>query len=102
MSVQTRFILGPAGSGKTFRCLTEIRHALTAAPEGPPLLWIAPKQTTYQLERQLLAYPSVPGYTRLHIRSFDRLAFFIFDQLQHPPPRMLDEEGRLMVLRGLL
>ncbi len=97
-----RFILGPAGSGKTFRCLTEIRRALADAPEGPPLLWIAPKQTTYQLERQLLAYPSVAGYTRLHILSFERLAFFIFNQLGHPPPRMLDEEGRLMVLRGLL
>src|SRR6202030_3515899 len=68
----------------------------------PPLLLLAPKQTTYQLERQLLAYPSLPGYTRLHILSFDRLAFFIFDRLQKTPPRMLDEEGRLMVLRGLL
>ncbi len=66
------------------------------------MLLIAPKQTTYQLERQLLAYPSVPGYTRLHILSFERLAFFVFNQLQHAPPRMLDEEGRLMVLRGLL
>ncbi len=100
--MQLRFILGPAGSGRTFRCLTEIRHALTGAPDGPPLLLIAPKQTTYQLERQLLAYPSLPGYTRLKILSFDRLADFIFNRLQKPPPRLLDEEGRLMVLRGLL
>ncbi|MDB6110827.1 MAG: helicase-exonuclease AddAB subunit AddB, partial [Pedosphaera sp.] len=100
--MQTRFILGPAGSGKTFRCLTEVRKALTAEPDGPPLLLIAPKQTTYQLERQLLAYPSLPGYTRLQILSFERLAFFLFDQLQQAPPQMLDEEGRLMVLRGLL
>ncbi|MDB6122471.1 MAG: helicase-exonuclease AddAB subunit AddB [Pedosphaera sp.] len=100
--MQTRFVLGPAGSGKTFRCLTEIRKVLAVEPDGPPLLLIAPKQTTYQLERQLLAYPSVAGYTRLQILSFERLAFFLFNQLQKPPPRMLDEEGRLMVLRGLL
>ena len=100
--MQTRFILGPAGSGKTFRCLTEIRAALAAAPEGSPLLLIAPKQTTYQLERQLLADPSLPGYARLHILSFERLALFLFDLLQKAPPRMLDEEGRLMVLRALL
>ena len=100
--MQTRFILGPAGSGKTFRCLTEIRHALAAAPDGSPLLLLAPKQTTYQLERQLLAYPSITGYTRLHILSFERLAFFILKKLQKNPPRMLDEEGRLMVLRSLL
>jgi len=100
--VQARFILGPAGSGKTFRCLTEIRNELAADPDGPTLLLIAPKQTTYQLERQLLADPSVTGYTRLRILSFERLAFFILEQLQKPLPRMLDEEGRLMVLRGLL
>jgi len=42
------------------------------------------------------------GYTRLRILSFERLAFFIFEQLQKPIPRMLDDEGRIMVLRGLL
>jgi ATP-dependent helicase/nuclease subunit B len=100
--VHVRFILGPAGSGKTFRCLAEIRAALAGAPDGPPLLLLAPKQTTYQLERQLLADTALPGYARLHILSFERLAFFICHELQKSPPRMLDEEGRLMVLRGLL
>ena len=32
--VQARFLLGPAGSGKTFRCLAEIRAALRNA-DGP-------------------------------------------------------------------
>jgi ATP-dependent helicase/nuclease subunit B len=100
--VQVRFLLGPAGSGKTFRCLTEVRQALGASPEGAPLLLIAPKQTTYQLERQFLAYPSIPGYTRLHILSFERLAGFIFKRLGLSWPEVLDEEGRVMVLRGLL
>jgi hypothetical protein len=53
-TVQARFLLGPAGSGKTFRCLAEIRAALAASPEGPPLVLLAPKQATFQLERQLL------------------------------------------------
>jgi ATP-dependent helicase/nuclease subunit B len=100
--VQIRFLLGPAGSGKTFRCLSEIRAALQASPDGPPLILLAPKQATFQLERQLLADDSLCGYTRLRILSFERLARFIFDQLGQPPPKMLDEEGRLMVLRVLL
>ncbi|MEK7780340.1 MAG: hypothetical protein AAB370_02430, partial [Verrucomicrobiota bacterium] len=62
--MQTRFLLGPAGSGKTFRCLAEIRRELIASPEGPPLLLLAPKQATFQLERQLLADPELHGYTR--------------------------------------
>ena len=100
--MQIRFLLGPAGSGKTFRCLSEIRAALTASPDGPPLILLAPKQATFQLERQLLADDSLRGYTRLRILSFERLARFIFDELRNTPPKLLDEEGRLMVLRALL
>ncbi len=67
-----------------------------------PLFLLAPKQATFQLERQLLADESLAGYTRLHILSFERLAHFIFDHLRKPAPKVLDEDGRLMVLRGLL
>lgn len=100
--MQTRFLLGPAGSGKTFRCLAEIRAALKNSPDGAPLILIAPKQATFQLERQLLADEGLPGYARLQIFSFERLADFILTQLQKPPAKMLSEEGRVMVLRALL
>ncbi|MBI5383672.1 MAG: PD-(D/E)XK nuclease family protein [Verrucomicrobia bacterium] len=99
--MQVTFLLGPAGSGKTWRCLAEIRGALQTSPEGLPLLLLAPKQATFQLERQLLADPDLPGYTRLQIVSFERLAELILSELA-PPPRVLDEEGRVMVLRALL
>ena len=95
------FLLGPAGSGKTWRCLAEIRAAL-AAPDDAPLLLLAPRQATFQLERQLLADGSLPGYTRLQILSFDRLADFLVTELAVAPPNLLGEEGRLMVLRALL
>jgi ATP-dependent helicase/nuclease subunit B len=101
-SVQARFLLGPAGSGKTFRCLEEIRAALRKSPDGTPLILLAPKQATFQLERQLLAAGGISGYTRLQIFSFDRLARFIFEKLGIAPPELLSAEGRLMVLRALL
>jgi ATP-dependent helicase/nuclease subunit B len=124
--VQARFLLGPAGSGKTFRCLAEIRAALRGNPEGGPLILLAPKQATFQLERQLLADPErwgerprepksnstggspgvsphqINGYTRLHIFSFDRLARFTLENLDIAPPKLLSDEGRVMVLRALL
>ncbi len=100
--MQARFLLGPAGSGKTFRCLAEIRAALAAAPDGPPLILLAPKQATFQLERQLLADEKLSGFTRLQILSFDRLAQFVFNALHVAPPKLLSGEGRLMVLRALL
>ncbi len=100
--MQATFLLGPAGSGKTYRCLAAIRAELSARPEGPPLLLLAPKQATFQLERQLLADPALAGYTRLQIVAFDRLADFILRELGETPPRILSEEGRVMVLRAIL
>lgn len=110
--VPVRFLLGPAGSGKTFRCLAEIRAALekrargrSAVPECPEdgtLVLLAPKQATFQLERQLLAANPLRGFTRLQIVSFDRLARFILEQRLLRPPDLLDEEGRVMVLRALV
>jgi ATP-dependent helicase/nuclease subunit B len=100
--VQARFLLGPAGSGKTFRCLAEIRAVLKKDPEGAPLIFLAPKQATFQLERQLLAEPSLNGYTRLQIFSFERLAQFVLEKLNIAPPEQLNDEGRVMILRALL
>ncbi|MDQ6631140.1 MAG: hypothetical protein M3Y82_05210, partial [Verrucomicrobiota bacterium] len=98
----TRFLLGPAGSGKTFRCLEEIRAELQSSPDGAPLILIAPKQATFQLERQLLSDQNLAGYTRLQILSFERLADFILTTLQKSPAKLLGEEGRIMALRALL
>jgi ATP-dependent helicase/nuclease subunit B len=120
--VQARFLLGPAGSGKTFRCLAEIRAALRENPEGEPLVLLAPKQATFQLERQLLGWGESPrepksnfaygssgasphqinGYIRLQILSFERLARFVLEKFSIAPPKLLSEEGRVMVLRALL
>jgi ATP-dependent helicase/nuclease subunit B len=100
--VPAHFLLGPAGSGKTFRCLAEIRAELGRSPEGAPLVLLAPKQATFQLERQLLSERALPGYVRLRILSFERLARFVFEQLGRPLPQLLAEEGRVMVLRALL
>jgi ATP-dependent helicase/nuclease subunit B len=100
--MQARFLLGPAGGGKTFRCLAEIRDKLRSDPDGPPLVLLAPKQATYQLERQLLAEGSPSAYTSLRVLSFERLAEFVLEKLQAAPPRGLSQEGRIMVLRALL
>ncbi len=101
-AVQIRFLLGPAGSGKTFRCLQEIRAELDTSPEGLPLLLVAPKQATFQLERQILSDPRIPGYTRLHVLSFERLALLVLRKLKRPSVRLLSEEGRIMVLRSVI
>jgi ATP-dependent helicase/nuclease subunit B len=100
--VQARYLLGPAGTGKTYRCLHEIAEKLRKNPEGRDLILVAPKQATFQLERQLLNDFELPGFTRLRILSFERLADHIITKLNAPTLEMLSEEGRVMVLRALL
>src|SRR5580658_9769391 len=100
--VHARFLLGPAGAGKTFRCLSEIRQALLAQPDGPPLILLAPKQATFQLERQLLADQNLRGYTRLQILSFERLAKFALEFAGQALQPLLSEDGREMVLHAIL
>jgi ATP-dependent helicase/nuclease subunit B len=100
--MQAQFLLGSAGSGKTFRCLTDAREQLIKSAAGNPLVFIAPRQATYQIERRLLAAPGIAGYTRFHVLSFERLPNFIFDLLHRPRPAIISEEGRIMVLRALL
>ena len=100
--MQIRFLLGPAGTGKTFRCVRAIQGILKETPSGLPLFLIAPKQATFQLERQILAESSLPGYTRLQVVSFERLALRVLHQLRKPATNLLSEEGRLMVLRSII
>jgi ATP-dependent helicase/nuclease subunit B len=63
---------------------------------------LAPKQATFQLERQLLADANLHGYTRLQILSFERLAKFVLASVGEPAPSLLSEDGRIMVLHALL
>ncbi len=95
-------LTGPAGGGKTHRCLAEIAERLRAQPDGDPLILLAPRQATYQLERQILSFPGVEGFSRLRILSFQRLARFIFESTGSTEPKLLDEDGRVMALRAIL
>lgn len=97
-----RFILGRAGSGKTWICLEEIRRILRQSPWGPPLLFLVPEQATFQMEYALVTTPDLPGSVRARVVSFRRLAREVLASAggsQSPP---LGELGRQMVLRLLL
>jgi ATP-dependent helicase/nuclease subunit B len=99
--VRIQFLLGPAGSGKTHRCLEEIREML-ANPEGGELLFLAPRQATFELERRLLATGEIRGFTRLRILSFERFAKRVLLEGDPRSRQVLSEGGRLMVLRSIL
>jgi len=68
------------------------RRCCSWRPSRPLTSWNGNSWLTPQL-------PVIHGCT---ILSFERLAHFIFAALGKPSPDMLDDEGRVMVLRGLL
>lgn len=98
--MKVRFLLGPAGSGKTHRCVAGVREALAPGSSGR-LLFLAPKQATFQVERQVLADGAPGGFSRLAILSFERLAQRVVEEAGLDRD-VLGEEGRTMVLRALL
>lgn len=101
-----RFIIGRAGSGKTWRCLEAVRARLRLHPvHGLRLLILVPEQASFQMERALIETPDIPGYVRCEVLSFQRLAYRVFAQ-SGAGPRAADQTigplGRLMAVRRLI
>ncbi len=97
-----RFILGRAGSGKTWTCLEEIRDELRRSPDGPALVFIVPEQASFQMERALFGFGDPAGAMRAQVLSFRRLAWRILGETGGAARPHLDDLGKRMVLRATL
>ena len=105
-----RFIIGRAGSGKTFHCLEAIRSRLRIDPvDGPRLIFLVPEQASQQMERAILlprgasgSEGAVAASHRAEVFSFLRLADRVLESTAAPIRTTLSESARVMVLRYLL
>lgn len=97
-----RYILGRSGSGKTERCLDEIRHMLRQEPEGPPLILLVPEQATFQAEHALVSTPGLGGTIRAQVLSFRRLAFRVMQEAGGTARVHIDDSGKKMLLYDIL
>lgn len=101
-----RFIVGRAGSGKTYRVLEAVRARLReSASDGSSLIVLVPEQATFQIERALIETPDLPAYTRCDVLGFQRLAHRIFVETGADPRRAdltIGHLGRLMAIRRLI
>lgn len=100
--VSLRFIYGRAGSGKTHRCLEEIRQALRHSQEGPALILLVPEQATFQMEYALATTPELEGIMRAQVLSFRRLGWRVLLETGGAARVPIGELGKRMVLRRLL
>ena len=89
--------IGPAGSGKTFRCLAALRQC---ERDGRRALLLVPEQFTYAADRLLLGDPDLPGTRFVRVLSFRRLAQLAAERL--PQTRVVTEEGRRLLLRRIV
>ena len=101
-----RFIVGRAGSGKTWRCLEAVRSRLREdALGGSKLLLLVPEQASFQMERALIETPDIAGFARCEVLSFQRLAYRTFAETGSDPRRgdqTIGPLGRLMAIRRLI
>ncbi len=86
-------LLGPAGSGKTFRCLEGLRGAERNGRRG---LLFVPDQFTYAADRLLFEGEGFSGTRKVRILSFSRLAHLVCRQ------PAISEMGRRMLLRRVV
>ncbi|HHX62979.1 MAG TPA: helicase-exonuclease AddAB subunit AddB [Epulopiscium sp.] len=98
MSLQ--LIIGRAGSGKTTYCHEEIEKALSQGIKQS-LIMIVPEQFNLQTQ-EALAYRIHPGLLKVEVQSFKNLALRIFGELGGPQEPIVDDLGRLMILRKII
>ncbi|MGI6361382.1 MAG: helicase-exonuclease AddAB subunit AddB [Bacillota bacterium] len=96
-----RFILGRAGSGKTYYCLNKMAQLQKTMSEKR-MIMIVPEQSTFITERALVTEFSPPGFCRGEIMSFSRL---VHRAKMRQPGKLkgpLSELGKKMLITKIL
>lgn len=97
-----RFVIGRAGTGKTFGCFNGIVEAMRADPLGPPIYWLLPRQATFMAERELTCNSGLGAVSRARVVSFDQLARDVLADCGGCAVPEVTAMGRQMILGHLL
>jgi ATP-dependent helicase/nuclease subunit B len=96
-----RFIYGRGGSGKSHRCLEEIKAAVDGKAAHPLILFV-PEQFSFQAERNLIEYIGERANTKVEVLSFKALAHRVFDVLGGATHRHINSAGKCMLIHRIL
>lgn len=91
-----RFILGRAGGGKTYYCLSRLAKKVAEGDFKQQALLIVPEQSTFVHEARLMEEFKLPGFTHVGITSFQRLVYQARRHRSSLP--VLSESGKLMLM----
>ncbi|MBQ2753284.1 MAG: helicase-exonuclease AddAB subunit AddB [Firmicutes bacterium] len=95
-----RFILGRAGTGKTYKCLKEISDK--QRDNNKNIVYIVPEQFTLQAEKDILSHTDGGAMLKANVLSFKRLAYNVFSKEGGADGRFLSDTAKIMVLRRIL
>jgi ATP-dependent helicase/nuclease subunit B len=100
--MSVRLLIGRSGSGKTTRCLDELRTKLAEDPAGNPLIYIVPDQMTFLSEYKLIETPGLGGMIRAQVFSFTRLAWRILQETGGMSRYHLNSTGTSMLIQKII
>ena len=103
MIAKLDFIIGRAGTGKTYACLAAMREQMQQNPIGHSLVLLLPEHMTYKVERQLASsIAQGQGFFRGYVFGFRRFARQILLETGGADIPRISEVGRRLLLRKLL
>lgn len=96
MSLQ--FIIGGAGSGKSY---TMYQRIIEASIKNPDAIYyvIVPEQATLLVEQEIIRLHPRKGLLNIEVLSFVRLAYHVFSEIGSELLPMLDDTGKVLILR---
>ncbi|XXM73935.1 helicase-exonuclease AddAB subunit AddB [Lysinibacillus sphaericus] len=97
-----RFILGRAGTGKSYGMLSEIKEKLRRQPNGKPIIYLVPDQMSFISEYELVNTPGLNGMIRAQVFSFTRLAWKILQETGGMSRYHLSSVGLNMLIRKII
>lgn len=98
MSLQ--FIFGNSGSGKSRYLYETIIKESTDHPENTYIV-LVPEQFTMQTQKDLCMLHPRKGIMNIDVLSFVRLSHRVFEEVGRETKRVLDDEGKNLILRKI-
>ncbi|MCI5640930.1 MAG: helicase-exonuclease AddAB subunit AddB [Lachnospiraceae bacterium] len=96
-----QFILGKAGGGKTWYIEHEVVREAAAHPDKRYFV-VVPEQFTMQTQKNLVELNEHKGLWNIEVQSFLRLAFRIFGETGQGNTPVIDDLGKVMILKKVL
>ena len=94
-------IIGRSGAGKSHYIRQDIKKVHQNYPRQM-IYHLSPEQTTFSVEYSLSSQPELQGLGMIEVMSFERLAKKMLEKYGEKNPLILDELGKIMLLRSII